>query len=284
MYGIYQTTKDEELKMSTIANVSRVERKQFQPTKLTPAQVQQRVQLFTGDKVDTKQTIRTEDGKRIELPANDPEQFQAVGNFYSQATPEGQTRLAQAGNDFVNSLVASKGKLETEDTKSTFVQSFAEFIDVTNQSNEKEATNGMIMMGLAESQTDIKRFAQDLKGNIESKRAKREEISDVRETISDYPKGWSQVGTTDDGKPILKTTFTYTDEEGVTKTKELDKEGALGLVKTMESQLSTIGDMTQEMQLNLEQALQKEQQFYQLISNIMKIMNDTAKSIIQNVK
>jgi hypothetical protein len=48
--------------------------------------------------------------------------------------------------------------------------------------------------------------------------------------------------------------------------------------------LDSISDMTQMDQLALQDKLQKEQQFIQTISNIMKSMNDTLESIVQNLR
>lgn len=276
--------------MSTIGTVGRVDSQQFKPTVLSTEQVQQRVQLFTGDGIEASRSIRIDSGARIALPANDPAQFESVANFYNSASPEGQARLAQAGHNFAAAVVQSKGNLDGS-TKTTAEESFRDFISVTNESNIEEATNGMLMLGLSDSQIDLKRFGDELSGNIKAKQDKREEIMDVRGMIADYPKGWTQQENADgklvfdkDNNPVMEASFTYTDADGMKKTETLTKTQADDLLSSLESQLSTIGDMTQLMQMNLEQALQKEQQFYQIMSNIMKMMHDTAKSIIQNLK
>ena len=48
--------------------------------------------------------------------------------------------------------------------------------------------------------------------------------------------------------------------------------------------MNSLGDMSQLQQLELQDALQKEQQAIQMISNIMKMQQDTLKRIIQNLK
>jgi hypothetical protein len=45
-----------------------------------------------------------------------------------------------------------------------------------------------------------------------------------------------------------------------------------------------LGDDKQMWQLKLQNAMQKQAQAYQVLSNIMKVFNDTAKSIINNMK
>jgi hypothetical protein len=75
--------------------------------------------------------------------------------------------------------------------------------------------------------------------------------------------------------PILPT---FKDPSKMTIT-ELEKE-----ILTAEENLNELGDMSQLDQLALQDTLQKEQQFIQTISNIMKQQNDTLKSIIENMR
>jgi hypothetical protein len=49
-------------------------------------------------------------------------------------------------------------------------------------------------------------------------------------------------------------------------------------------ELNTIGDDAQLKKIDLQDKLQKQQQFVQTISNIMKNQQDTLKSIINNLK
>lgn len=46
----------------------------------------------------------------------------------------------------------------------------------------------------------------------------------------------------------------------------------------------TLSDMNQMDQLNLQDAMERQAQYLQTISNIMKMQNDTLKAIIQNVR
>ena len=55
-------------------------------------------------------------------------------------------------------------------------------------------------------------------------------------------------------------------------------------IKTLEEQLSTIGDDCQMSQMKLQNKLQELQQAMQMISNIMKNMHDTAMAIIRNLR
>jgi hypothetical protein len=46
----------------------------------------------------------------------------------------------------------------------------------------------------------------------------------------------------------------------------------------------TVSDMSQQMQLDLQDTMQEQQQFIQTISNIMKAEHDTLKAIINNLR
>jgi hypothetical protein len=92
-----------------------------------------------------------------------------------------------------------------------------------------------------------------IKSNIEEKTNLKERITKIRQ----------QIDTTYDR--ATKITF--------------EKEIAM-----LESKIATLDDMTQMMQLELQDAMEKQQQAFTMISNIMKSFHDTAKSVINNIK
>ncbi len=52
----------------------------------------------------------------------------------------------------------------------------------------------------------------------------------------------------------------------------------------LDAKLTAASDLTSMMQLELQNAMQKQQQAFQMLSNIMKSQHDTAKAIINNIK
>jgi hypothetical protein len=56
------------------------------------------------------------------------------------------------------------------------------------------------------------------------------------------------------------------------------------LIKALESKLQTLGQGAQMAQIDLQNALQQQQQTLQILSNISKQMHDTSQSIIANLK
>lgn len=64
----------------------------------------------------------------------------------------------------------------------------------------------------------------------------------------------------------------------------LDQKQLAELIAKVEGQYKTASDMSQMMQLDLQDALQKQQQSYALLSSVLKDLHDTLKAIIQNLK
>lgn len=54
-------------------------------------------------------------------------------------------------------------------------------------------------------------------------------------------------------------------------------------IREWEEQLSTLGDDAQLASIDLQNALQKQQQIIQMLSNLSKILHDTATSVIQKI-
>jgi hypothetical protein len=92
-----------------------------------------------------------------------------------------------------------------------------------------------------------------IKSNIDEKTNLKEQIANIRE----------QIDTTYDRATKLT----------------LEKE-----VSMLEAKIATLDDMTQMMQLELQDAMNKQQQAFTMISNVMKSFHDTAKNIINNIK
>jgi hypothetical protein len=55
-------------------------------------------------------------------------------------------------------------------------------------------------------------------------------------------------------------------------------------IERRQAQLNTIGDDSQLANVDLQNALQKQQQTLQMLSNLMKMMHDSAMAIIRNLK
>ena len=123
---------------------------------------------------------------------------------------------------------------------------------------------------LASAETEAMNFANKLQTSLDAKAALREDISELRDAISNNV--W----------PIK---FTYAAQSGDSTTVALVSiRDATSLLVKLESQHQTMGEDTKLMQLELQNAMQKQQQALQTLSNILKTYHDTAKSIINNMK
>jgi hypothetical protein len=54
-------------------------------------------------------------------------------------------------------------------------------------------------------------------------------------------------------------------------------------IEALDTELNTVGDDAQQANLDLQEALQKQQQTMQMLSNISKMLHDTAMSIIRKI-
>lgn len=55
-------------------------------------------------------------------------------------------------------------------------------------------------------------------------------------------------------------------------------------IADLERRLQTVGDDSQLANIDLQNALQKQQQTIQMLSNISKLMHDTATGVIRNIR
>jgi predicted nucleic acid-binding Zn-ribbon protein len=120
------------------------------------------------------------------------------------------------------------------------------------------------------AEADVFDLANKLQGNLDAKMSLRQDISELREIISK------------DGWPFK---FSYYDENGrvISVVLSTPRE-AMALVEKLEQSLQTMSDMSQMMQLELQDAMNKQQQMMQTLSAFMKSQHDTLKAIISNMR
>lgn len=129
-------------------------------------------------------------------------------------------------------------------------------------------------------QADLNQIAAKVATSNHIKAILREEITMLKDILADWP---------DDGSVreiIYRSCIKLSDDryEIVEKTEVISKEQAEALIKKMEDQLNTLSEMNQMDMLELQNAMNKQQQLMQTMSNIMKTMHDTAKAIIENMR
>jgi hypothetical protein len=264
--------------MTTIQRVSSAQVHELQYKPLSVDQLQARIRLFSGDQMERPRALNV--GKQtIALPASDPQQQAAVASLLSGLTDEQKAALVQTGNQLFQGLASSPagltaGSAAPPELKALVTQTIQSYSETTGEQNADAAVQGSMYMAVASADADVYDFAAKLKGNLDEKKAIREEIADFRDQMADAKY---------DG-PGGTSTFTIKDENGNEKQVTMTKEQAEAHMGNLESKLQTASDMTQEMQMQLQDAMNKQAQAIQLLSNIMKMFHDTAKAIIGNMR
>lgn len=129
-----------------------------------------------------------------------------------------------------------------------------------------------------ESLQDLQAFSDKVKYFNELKKAVRDELSKIRKALAEHKRG----------RRIQKITIKHislTNERIITRpgrvistAKEFED-----YIKKLEEQLSTIGDDAQLANIDLQNALQKQQQLIQMMSQMSKILHDTAMAAIRKI-
>ena len=129
-------------------------------------------------------------------------------------------------------------------------------------------------------QDDLRTFAERIQDKGNAKAAIREEMAMLQDELGDWP---------DDGSTR---TLTYTQlvmqPDGsysfIEKTQTLTKDQAKNLLDSMEALLATQSDLTQRDMLSLQDAMNKQAQLMQMMSNLQKSFHDTAMAMIRNLR
>ncbi len=108
----------------------------------------------------------------------------------------------------------------------------------------------------------------------------REEISMLKDVLSSWPENVQHQ------KITYRTCSKQRDGryKVIERTEALTKESAKYLIKKMEDQLAGLRHSSKKNKIALQEAMNKQAQLMQMMSNIQKVMNDTAMAIINNLK
>jgi len=114
--------------------------------------------------------------------------------------------------------------------------------------------------------------SEELQQSLEAEIELREAIMDLRDLLEDWPAGTSVV-------------FDWVDADLVEHSVELTSvEEAEALLEELEFQLELASDRTALLQLQLQQAMLKLTQQIQMLSNVMKMKQESEKAIVRNIR
>ncbi|OGR13138.1 MAG: hypothetical protein A2341_08555 [Deltaproteobacteria bacterium RIFOXYB12_FULL_58_9] len=183
---------------------------------------------------------------------------------------------------------------------------WAEFISKQNLGGATDV-NALVQMVLREAYMentkDLHFYAQKVRYYNQMKKNIREELTAARKFLSNYAGqesdaavNWNNYANSTGGKgpvafsstPNMDTgTPTPADPTGTqvggTDGLASNKDGLEGYIQKLEEQLNSVGDDAQLANVDLQNMLQKQQQTLQMMSNISKMLHDTAMAIIRKI-
>jgi len=138
--------------------------------------------------------------------------------------------------------------------------------DVLDDPNTGQIAVEKLQIQLASADADVLDVSNELQANLDAKASLREQIAELRDQITVQ----SSDPTSSAGYYAGSTTTT---------TDTLESE-----LEQLEAKLAKYDETTQMMQLELQDAMNKQQQVMQTLSAIMKSQHDTLKAIISNMR
>jgi len=138
--------------------------------------------------------------------------------------------------------------------------------EVLDDPNTGQIAVEKLQIQLASADADVLDVSNELQANLDAKASLRERIAELREQITVQ----SSDPTSSAGYYAGSTTTT---------TDTLESE-----LEQLEAKLAKYDETTQMLQLELQDAMNKQQQAYQLLSAIIKSNHDTLKAIISNMR
>jgi hypothetical protein len=189
-------------------------------------------------------------------------------------------------NNYANTMAgAINGNIDQNDPSVLNAMGDAGNTFYSNQGSNPDyqgAMNDVLRLGLSGAEAKTQNLANQLKAGLDLEKQVQNSYSDLQDQIgSAWPNG-------DDGSTK---SFTYMqtvkDKDGnVTGMKEATEDLAYSeanaKLQGLEGDNKSIGDNTDMMKMNLQDAMQKQQQAMSILSNIVKMNHDTLKSTISN--
>jgi hypothetical protein len=230
-------------------------------------------------------------------PAQDP----SVRNLQQQTglntgTDDGQALRGLTGTQR-NELGAIAGSLDFSNP-AAISDRWGEFIAGVNTGGVPMDINALIQWVLKESyletNKDLQFYADKVRYFNDVKEAIRDHLTDVREQFAEVSKNNPGAQDSDDlGLSIDKMDVPgyyggAPGEEGVALEKTGTKTGSTkkdieNYIEELEQKLSSVGDDAQLANIDLQNKLQQQQQTLQTISNVSKMLHDTAMAIVRKI-
>ena len=218
-------------------------------------------------------------GLDIDLPDN-------VRQYIDRLSPDARAGL----RDTSRAIVANWGSLTGGTLPSAVSSPWSGTVtNVVGQMGGSETdVNALVQWVLRESYLDTSKdlyfYAEKVKYYNEVKKVIRDELQRAREAMVPYAGAEPQSAITPyTGRPPI-TEFMGDGQVRPAAEETLStKEGLETYIKNLEEKLSSVGDDAQLANVDLQNMLQKQQQGMQMMSNISKMLSDTALAIIRKI-
>ena len=223
------------------------------------------------------------------LPINE-KQAQA---FRDRLTPE----LVAQGQAFAQEIL-------TNPSSASLQGQWADYVSQVKAGGAGMDVGGLVQWVLRESYMqsteDLQFYAEKVKFYNELKKQIRDELTAARTALSDVSAAANQWAKDNDKEPgeypmtyettefdVAGVNFDDNGNPVVAKAKgalsPATREGLENYIKGLEEKMSSVGDDAQLANVDLQNTLQKQQQTLQMMSNISKMLNDTAMAIIRKI-
>ena len=214
-----------------------------------------------------------------DMPEEDKEALRAAAGELAavmyqgilQATPTDPSSDAAAATNGDRVQTTATALLETASALSIFEQ------DLGGESSPTDNVVYASLEAMAEAANgQLGGLALQAQASTNAKKDLRADMADVRETLANWPEG------------AETQTFYWTEYDDYGKPTEyqedLAREQAEALYDSLASQEATMSDLNQLQTMDLQALEQRQQEVMEAMSNILKILHDTAKAIIGNLR
>ena len=239
---------------------------------------------FLNAQTENKANIKSRPQVLQTKPQPDIQKAQA--EQFIKSLPDDRQKTFKAvssilGKQLMENMKSTKSdQLKEDDTRQILKAAMDKTAIITNATDAEILMQNTMYASMYGIKEELNQIAVQVSTSNHVKAILREEIALLKDLLSDWP---------DDGS-VQEITYRECVKlsdgsyEIIETTRVMSKRQVEKLIENMETQLNTIADMNQMDMLALQDAMNKQAQLMQMMSNIMKQMHDTANAIIRNLK
>ncbi len=214
----------------------------------------------------------------------------SASDYIASLSSEAQAALGSIATEVSGSL----NMVNNTQAAGTSLQSrWAEFVAKQADTGNVDV-NALVQQVLKdaylENTKDLYHYASKVKFYNEGKKSIRDELKRARETLAEHAGADGTAAVSFTGKSFAVDTVTL-DASGMPQVQVADgdpaatgtKEQLDTYIRNLEEKLNSVGDDAQLANVDLQNMLQKQQQTLQMMSNISKMLHDTAMAVIRKI-